>query len=141
LDSIKQNVTSPNCELWWADFGVPFGSEPGYKRPVIIIQNDFFNRSNINTIIVIPLTTNMIFADAPGNILFPKNESKLKKDSVITISQIEVTDRQRLIGKISKIDRTTLEKIENNIMFVLGIKKYSRFYELNSFAYLPIDDE
>jgi len=110
-------------ELWWADFGVPFGSEPGYKRPVIIIQNDFFNRSNINTTIVIPLTTNMIFADAPGNIFFSKNESKLKKDSVITISQIEVIDRQRLIEKIFKIDRTILEKIENNIMFVLGIKK------------------
>ena len=111
-------------ELWWADFGVPFGSEPGYKRPVIIIQNDFFNRSNINTTIVIPLTTNMILADAPGNVFFSKNESKLKKDSVITISQIEVIDRQRLIEKISKIDRTILEKIENNIMFVLGIKKY-----------------
>ena len=110
-------------ELWWADFGVPFGSEPGYKRPVIIIQNDFFNRSNINTTIVIPLTTNMILADAPGNIILNKNESKLKKDSVITISQIEVIDRQRLTEKISKLDKVTLEKIENNIIFVLGIKK------------------
>ena len=113
-------------ELWWADFGVPFGSEPGYKRPVIIIQNDFFNRSNINTAIVIPLTTNMILADAPGNIILFKNESKLKKDSVITISQIEAIDRQRLIEKISKLDKTILEKIENNIMFVLGIKVISR---------------
>ena len=110
-------------ELWWADFGVPFGSEPGYKRPVIILQNDFFNRSNINTTIVIPLTTNMILADAPGNILLSKHESKLKKDSVIIISQIEVIDHRRLIEKISKIDKIILEKIENNIMFVLGIKK------------------
>ena len=110
-------------ELWWADFGIPFGSEPGYKRPVIILQNDFFNRSNISTTIVIPLTTNMLLADAPGNILLPKTISKLKKDSVITISQIEVIDRQRLTEKISKIDRTLLEKIENSIMFVLGIKK------------------
>jgi len=110
-------------ELWWADFGVPFGSEPGYKRPVIIIQNDFFNRSNINTIIVIPLTTNILLADAPGNIIFKKNESKLKKDSVITISQIEVIDRQRLIEKINKIDISIMNKIENNIMFVLGINK------------------
>ena len=110
-------------ELWWADFGIPFGSEPGYKRPVLIIQNDFFNRSKINTTIVIPLTTNLILADAPGNILITKNESKLKKDSVITISQIEVIDRQRLIEKITKIDRTIIEKIENNIMFVLGINR------------------
>jgi len=110
-------------ELWWADFGVPFGSEPGYKRPVIIIQNDFFNKSNINTTIVIPLTTNMILADAPGNIIYKKNESILKKDSVITISQIEVIDRQRLIEKINKIDKSIMNKIENNIMFVLGINK------------------
>jgi mRNA interferase MazF len=110
-------------ELWWADFGIPFGSEPGYKRPVLIIQNDFFNRSKINTTIVIPLTTNLILADAPGNILITKNESKLKKDSVITISQIEVIDRQRLIEKITKIDKTVIEKIENNMMFVLGINR------------------
>jgi len=110
-------------ELWWADFGIPFGSEPGYKRPVIIIQNDFFNRSNINTTIVIPLTTNILLADAPGNILFKKNESKLKKDSVITISQIEVIDRQRLIEKINKIDKSIINIIENNIMFILGINK------------------
>ena len=109
-------------ELWWADFGIPFGSEPGYKRPVLIIQNDFFNRSRINTTIVIPLTTNLILADAPGNILITKNQSKLKKDSIITISQIEVIDRQRLIEKITKIDRAIMEKVENNIMFVLGIR-------------------
>jgi len=110
-------------ELWWADFGIPFGSEPGYKRPVLIIQNDFFNNSKINTTIVIPLTTNLILADAPGNIFITKNESKLKKDSVIAISQIEVIDRQRLIEKITKIERTIIEKIENNILFILGIRK------------------
>jgi len=110
-------------ELWWADFGIPFGSEPGYKRPVLIIQNDFFNNSKINTTIVIPLTTNLILADAPGNILITKRESKLKKDSVLTISQIEVIDRQRLIEKITKLDRTIFEKIENNILFILGINK------------------
>ena len=110
-------------ELWWADFGIPFGSEPGYKRPVLIIQNDFFNRSHINTTIVIPLSTNLLLADAPGNVFIAKKESKLKKDSIITISQIEVVDRQRLIEKISKIDRTLMDKIENNIMFILGIRK------------------
>jgi len=66
-------------ELWWADFGIPFGSEPGYKRPVLIIQNDFFNRSHINTTIVIPLTTNMILADAPGNVYITKKRIKIKK--------------------------------------------------------------
>jgi len=110
-------------ELWWADLGMPFGSEPGYKRPVIIIQNDFFNNSKINTTIVIPLTTNLILADAPGNILITKHQSKLKKDSVICVSQIEVIDRRRLIEKITRIDRTIIERMEDNILFILGIRK------------------
>jgi len=111
-------------ELWWADFGLPFGSEPGYKRPVLIIQNDFFNNSRINTIIVIPLTTNLLLAEAPGNILITKKESKLKKDSVMVISQIEVIDRKRLVEKITALDGTIVNKIEDNIMFILGIKKF-----------------
>jgi mRNA interferase MazF len=108
-------------EIWWADLGIPFGSEPGYKRPVLIIQNDFFNKSKIDTTIIIPLTTNLLWADAPGNVFISKEESKLNKDSVIAISQIEVIDRQRLIERISKIDRAIIELVENNIMFVLGI--------------------
>ena len=111
-------------ELWWADFGVPFGSEPGYKRPVFIIQNDFFNNSKINTTIVIPLTTNLLLAEAPGNILISENESKLRRDSVMVISQIEVIDRQRLIEKIAAIDGAIIKKVEDSIMFVLGIKKF-----------------
>ena len=110
-------------ELWWADFGMPFGSEPGYKRPVLIAQNDFFNNSKINTTIVIPLTTNLMLAEAPGNIFITKKESKLKKNSVIVISQITVMDKQRLVEKISKLDRTLMEKIDTNMMFILGIKK------------------
>jgi mRNA interferase MazF len=111
-------------ELWWADFGLPFGSEPGYKRPVFIIQNDFFNKSKINTTIVIPLTTNLLLAEAPGNIIITKSESKLKKDSVMVISQIEVIDRQRLIEKITAVDEAILKKVEDNIMLVLGVKKF-----------------
>ena len=108
-------------ELWWADLGLPFGSEPGYRRPVLILQNDFFNKSKIDTTIIIPLTTNLLWADAPGNVFISKEESKLNKDSVIAISQIEVIDRQRLIERISKIDRAIIELVEDNIMFVLGI--------------------
>jgi mRNA interferase MazF len=110
-------------ELWWADFGIPFGSETGYRRPVLIIQNDFFNRSNINTTIVIPLTTNMILADAPGNMIITKSESKLKKDSVLVVSQIKAIDRVRLIEKITKIDRGLMENVEKNMLFILGISK------------------
>jgi mRNA interferase MazF len=109
-------------ELWWIDYGVPYGSEPGYRRPVIIIQNDLFNNSKINTTVVIPLTTNLLLADVPGNILLDKKESKLGKNSVILLSQIGVVDKERFIEKISKINKDTMEKIDNNIMFILGIK-------------------
>jgi mRNA interferase MazF len=109
-------------EIWWADYGIPYGSEPGYRRPVIILQNDFFNNSKINTTIVIPLSTNLILADVPGNILIEKRDSKLEKESVILLSQIGVVDKQRLIEKVSKLNRSIMEKIENNIMFILGIK-------------------
>ena len=110
-------------ELWWADLGMPFGSEPGYIRPVLIIQNDFINKSKINTTIVVPLTTNLLLADAPGNVFVMKSASKLKKDSVILVSQIEVIDRCRLIEKITKMDRAIIEKTENGIMLILGIQK------------------
>jgi mRNA interferase MazF len=109
-------------ELWWIDYGVPYGSEPGYRRPVIIIQNDIFNNSRINTTVVIPLTTNLLLADVPGNIFLDKKDSKLGKNSVILLSQIGVVDKERFIEKISKINKDTMEKIDDNIMFILGIK-------------------
>jgi len=110
-------------ELWWVDLGLPYGSEPAYRRPVLIIQNDFFNNSRINTTVIVPLTTNELYAEAPGNVLLYKDESKLTKDSVIMISQIKVIDKRRLIGKISKVNNSIMEEVENNLMFVLGIVK------------------
>jgi mRNA interferase MazF len=109
-------------ELWWANFGIPFGSEPGYKRPVLIIQNDFFNNSGLNTSIVIPLTTNMILADAPGNMIITKKASKLSKDSVLVLSQIEVIDKSRFIEKISKVTKDIMEQVEDGMKLVLGLK-------------------
>jgi mRNA interferase MazF len=109
-------------EIWWIDYGVPYGSEPGYRRPVLVMQNDIFNKSKINTTVVIPLTTNLLLADVPGNIFLDKKESKLPKDSVILLSQIGVVDKQRFIEKISKVNTGTMERIENNILVILGIK-------------------
>ena len=86
------------------------------------MQNDFFNNSNINTTIVIPLSTNLLLADVPGNILLDKKESRLGKNSVILLSQIGVIDKQRLMEKITKINKNVMERIENNILFILGIK-------------------
>jgi len=108
-------------ELWWADYGIPFGSEPGYKRPVMIFQSDYFNSSKMNTTIVIPLSTNLLLADVPGNVFIEKKESGLAKDSVILLSQIGVIDKQRLVEKISRINNDIIREVENNAVFVLGM--------------------
>ena len=110
-------------EIWWVDLGLPHGSEPGYRRPVLIVQNDFFNDSKINTTVIIPLTTNSLYAQAPGNVLLFKEDSKLNRDSVIVVSQIKVIDKNRLIEKISKVNNAIMEEVKNNIMFILGIVK------------------
>lgn len=108
-------------DIWWADFGIPYGSELGFKRPVLVIQDDAFNRSRINTIIVIPLTTNLILADAPGNVLLEKQKSGLSKDSVIVVSQISSIDRNRLIEKINRIESNAFREVEYGIKMILGI--------------------
>jgi mRNA interferase MazF len=110
-------------EIWWADFGIPFGSEAGFRRPVLIVQDDTFNESRIRTIVVLPLTTNLRLLDAPGNVLVTNKESKLGEDSVILAAQFYALDRQKFIERISKVKRETMEKVENGMMLVLGINK------------------
>ena len=112
-------------EIWWADFGIPFGSESGFKRPVLVVQSDDFNKSSINTVIVIPFSSNLNLEFAPGNILFEKGMTNLSKDSVLVVSQINAIDKQRLTERISKINNVFFNQIENGILLVLGIKKIS----------------
>ena len=90
-------------EIWWADFGIPYGSETGFDRPILIIQSDSFNRSNINTTIIVPLTTNLRLADAPGNVFLDKEESGLPKDSVVNVSLTGNTLGPRITDKKSPV--------------------------------------
>jgi len=109
-------------EIWWADLGIPFGSEPGFNRPVLIIQTDAVNKSKINTTIIIPFTTNLLLENAPGNVFVDKNESKLSKDSVLVVSQISAIDKTRLIKYENKIAQNILTDIEDGIKLILEIK-------------------
>ena len=108
-------------EIWWADFGIPFGSEPGFRRPVIIVQDDSFNRSKINTIVVLPFTTNIELGNAPGNVFVERERSGLTKDSVIVVSQISSLDKKRLIEKVKKMSIGAMTKIDDGIRIVLGL--------------------
>jgi len=112
-------------EIWWADFGIPFGSEPGFKRPVLIVQDDEFNRSAINTIVIVPFTTNLALAEAPGNVFFESTESGLSKDSVLVTSQIAAIDRKRLLEKTARIETRYFGEVEEGMRIVLGMKKFA----------------
>ena len=108
-------------EIWWAEFGVPYGSEIGHTRPVLIVQDDSFNESRIKTIVVLPLTTNLRLLDAPGNVFLGKKESKLVNDSVITVAQLYAVDRGRFIEKASKISKKIMEQVDIGMKLVLGM--------------------
>ena len=109
-------------ELRWADFGIPFGSEPGCRRPVLIVQEDVYTQSRLNTVMVVPLTTNLLLEGAPGNVFLSKEESRLSKDSVIVVTQLSAIDKKRLMESISKVTQETIEDAETGIKMVLGIE-------------------
>ena len=108
-------------EIWWADLPDPVASEPGYRRPLIVIQADEFNRSRINTVVVVVLTTNLRLAEAPGNVLLKSMQTGLPKDSVANASQVLTVDKSFLTGKAGKLRKPELQKIESGIRLVLGL--------------------
>jgi len=110
-------------EIWWAEFGIPYGSEAGFTRPVLVVQDDSFNESRIKTIVVLPLTTNLRLLEAPGNVFIRKKESKLTDDSVIIVAQLYAIDRGRFKKKISRVDKEIMEKVEVGMKLVLGINQ------------------
>ena len=108
-------------EIWWVDFGVPFGSEPGWRRPSIVVQNDEFNQSAIHTTIVIPLTSNLRLADFPGNMLLPASETGLKQDSVAVTPQMTVIDKMRLSEKNCNLSDEFMRQCDENIRLLLDL--------------------
>lgn len=107
-------------EVWWADLEEPTGSEPGYRRPVVVVQCNAINRSHIGTVVCVPLTSNLKWVDAPGNVLLPKAETGLPQDSVANVSLMVALDKQVLIDRVRKIPRRRLELILAGIDTILG---------------------
>ena len=108
-------------QLWWAELPDPVASEPGFKRPVLIVQADTFNKSRINTVIVVAITSNLRLADAPGNVTLSKSKSGLAKESVANVSQIITVDKEFLHQQIGKLDKLTMQEVEDGVRLVLGI--------------------
>ena len=107
-------------EIWWAELPEPRGSEPGYRRPVVVIQSDAFNRSRINTVLCVAITSNLRLTNAPGNAFLSSDISGLPRDSVINISQVITLDRQFLTERVSSLPQSLVEEIIDGIIMALG---------------------
>ena len=108
-------------EIWWASLDEPRGSEPGYRRPVVIVSSNEFNQSIINTVIVAIITSNVRLSEAPGNVLVTKRDSGLPKDSVVNISQILTLDKSFLSEKVGKLSNEKIHRLNEGLKLVLSI--------------------
>jgi len=106
-------------DIYWIELNEPEGSGPGYRHPHVIVQNNLFNRSQIRTVLICPLTTNLRRAAAPGNILLDKKESHLPKQSVVNVSQVFTVDKSQLDEYVSTLSTTRITEILNGIRLVL----------------------
>lgn len=108
-------------EIWWAGLGEPHGSGAGYRRPVLIVQDDPFNRSNLLTVIVLPLTSNQKHAALPGNVFLPRDQTGLENDSVIRITQITAIDKSWLDEYAGRLPTHLMRQLDQSLRLVLGL--------------------
>jgi mRNA interferase MazF len=107
-------------EVWWAELPEASGSEPGLRRPVVAVQGDAFNRSRIDAVVCVPLTSTLRWAEAPGNVLLEAKITGLPKDSAANVSQVVTLDKASLTERAGKLSRAKLESILFGIDIVLG---------------------
>jgi len=107
--------------VWWADLGEPSGSEPGFRRPLLVVQDDAFNRSRLRTVIAVVLTSNLRLVEAPGNVLIPARAAGLPKDSIANVSQVITIDRDFLTEPAGRLRGELLKNVESGLRLVLGL--------------------
>ena len=107
-------------DVWWADLPDPVLSGPGFRRPVVVIQSDAFNRSRIATVVCVPLTTNTQWAEVPGNVLLSARITNLPADSVANASQVISLDKDLLVKHVGKLNRAKLDLVLAGLDAVLG---------------------
>jgi mRNA interferase MazF len=108
-------------EIWWASLPEPVGSEPGSRRPLVVVQSDAFNRSGISTVLGVALTSNIRLAGAPGNVLLEADETGLPRDSVANVSQVVTADRRFLTERVSRVGPEALTAIEDGLRLILRL--------------------
>ena len=108
-------------EIWWASPSIPEGSEPGCRRPVVIVQADSFNRSRIQTVVVAAITSSIRLADAPGNVLLARREGHLSRESVVNVSQLLTLDRSFLTGRAGRLSAASMGAVDEGLHLVLAL--------------------
>lgn len=106
-------------DIFWVDLGEPSGSEPAYRHPHLVIQNNVFNSSRINTVVVCSLTSNLRWAKSPGNVLLEKDEANLPKQSVVNVTQIFTVDKRDLMEKIGSLSRERMIQVLEGIELLI----------------------
>jgi mRNA interferase MazF len=106
-------------DIFWVELGVPRGSEPGYRHPHVVVQNNLFNQSKINTVVVCALTSNLERARSSGNVLLRKGEGNLKKESVVNITQMITVNKSDLVEKIGSLSPTRIREIIEGITLLI----------------------
>ena len=109
-------------ELWWAALAPPREAEPGYRRPVVVLQADSFNRSSIRTVIVAALSSNLHLANAPGNVFLSARQAGLSRDSVVNVSQLLTLDRVFLTERIGRVPPANMMQVDEGLLLVLGLR-------------------
>lgn len=107
-------------DVCWADLPEPVGSGPGFLRPILVVQGDAFNRSRVATVVCVPLTSNLKWADAPGNVRLPARSTGLSKDSVANVSQVVTLDREQLSERVGRVSRAQLGLVFAGLDLVMG---------------------
>jgi mRNA interferase MazF len=120
VDAGEYGVVIEQGEVWWADLPIPFGSEPGYWRPVLVVQGDSLNRSALRTVVCVSLTSKVGRATAPGNVLLAADKTGLPRDSVAIATQIATVDRSKFIERTGKLSVAQLDAVFRGIDVVLG---------------------
>jgi mRNA interferase MazF len=108
-------------EIWWASLGQPKGSEPGHRRPVLVVQSDDFNRSGIGTVVVAVVTSNMALAFAPGNVPCRPKASGLPRPSVINVSQVAPVSRSTLTERVGRVPESLMRQVDDGLRLVLSL--------------------
>jgi mRNA interferase MazF len=114
-------VVAQRREVWWAELGEPRGSEPGFRRPVLVVQSDAFNRSRLRTLLAVMITSNTRLLNAPGNVLLSAEATGLPKDSVANVTQIVTLDDAYLIERSGRLSPKLMAQVDAGLRLVLEL--------------------